>query len=161
MNGLCITPSPAWDRGNGLETRPRAKPPREEGCSPNLPALTGILTIHGGEEVRESISPTRKRVRSMTCEPRSPSAPLPAMSFLNLQTSGKFGSMESPDIIMLYLSTSYIYQPASEALPPHRSGPYLCRDDYSPSKQQARQLHSPNPTRISTPSLKAPHYRGL
>jgi hypothetical protein len=26
--------------------------PRGEGCSPNLPALTGTLTIYGGEEVR-------------------------------------------------------------------------------------------------------------
>jgi hypothetical protein len=27
------------DRGNGLETRPRAKP-SQRGCNPNLPALT-------------------------------------------------------------------------------------------------------------------------
>jgi hypothetical protein len=54
MNGLCITPSPTWDRGNGLETQPRAKPPREEGCSPNLPALAGTPALQGGEEVRGS-----------------------------------------------------------------------------------------------------------
>ena len=59
MNGLRITPSPIWDRGNGLETQPRAKPPREEGCSPNLPALTGTLTIHGGEEVSLLLAETK------------------------------------------------------------------------------------------------------
>jgi nicotinate phosphoribosyltransferase len=35
-----ITPSPERDRGNGSETRPRAKPPKKEGCSPNLPTPT-------------------------------------------------------------------------------------------------------------------------
>ena len=35
-----ITPSPERGRGNGPETRPRAKP-SQRGCSPNLPALTG------------------------------------------------------------------------------------------------------------------------
>jgi putative transposase len=32
-----ITPSPGRVRGNGPETRPRAKPPKEGECSPNLP----------------------------------------------------------------------------------------------------------------------------
>jgi hypothetical protein len=35
-----ITPSPERGRGNGPETRPRAKPPKEGGCSPNLPTLS-------------------------------------------------------------------------------------------------------------------------
>jgi putative transposase len=48
---ILITPSPAWDRGNGLETRPGIEPPRRN-VIPNLPALAGTLAIHGGEEVR-------------------------------------------------------------------------------------------------------------
>jgi hypothetical protein len=36
-----ITSSPERGRGNGLETRPRAQPPKEEGCSPNLPIQDG------------------------------------------------------------------------------------------------------------------------
>gem|GEM_PF-2315673 len=44
--------SPRGDRGNGPETRSRAKH-FKRGCSPNLPALEGrgTLALQGGEEV--------------------------------------------------------------------------------------------------------------
>ncbi len=48
---LLITPSPAMGRGNGPETRPRAKPLGEGDVAPNLPALAGTLALKGGEEV--------------------------------------------------------------------------------------------------------------
>ncbi len=40
---VLITPSPARDRGNGLETPPGAKPNRD--VAPNLPALTGTPVL--------------------------------------------------------------------------------------------------------------------
>jgi hypothetical protein len=52
INSLCITPSPERDRGNGPETRPGIKSPKRGDVIPNLPAITGTLTIHGEEEVR-------------------------------------------------------------------------------------------------------------
>jgi putative transposase len=52
---ILITPSPERDRGNGLETQPGIEPPRRD-VIPNLPALAGILAIHGGEEVSPSTS---------------------------------------------------------------------------------------------------------
>jgi putative transposase len=52
INGLCITPSPGRDRGNGPETRPGIKSPKRGDVIPNLPASTRTLAIHGGEEVR-------------------------------------------------------------------------------------------------------------
>jgi hypothetical protein len=54
INSLCITPSPERDRGNGPETRPGIEPSRRGNVIPNLPAITGTLTIHGGEEARFS-----------------------------------------------------------------------------------------------------------
>jgi putative transposase len=36
-----VTPSPERGRGNGPETRPRAKPSKKRGCSPNLPTQVG------------------------------------------------------------------------------------------------------------------------
>ena len=48
---ILITPSPAWDRGNGPETRPGIEPSERGDVIPNLPALAGTLAIHGGEEV--------------------------------------------------------------------------------------------------------------
>ena len=61
MNGLCITPSPAWDRGNGLETRPKAKPPKRGGMWPKPPRTNrnphhpwrGGGQIQGPREIRE------------------------------------------------------------------------------------------------------------
>jgi len=52
INNPRITPSPVWDRGNGPKTRPGIEPPRRGNVIPNLPAITGTITIHGGEEVR-------------------------------------------------------------------------------------------------------------
>jgi putative transposase len=44
-----ITPSPERGRGNGPETRPPAEPPKEGGCSPNLPTLSREEVVsHGG-----------------------------------------------------------------------------------------------------------------
>jgi hypothetical protein len=51
INGLLITPSPDWDRGNGLETRPGVEPSGRGDVAPNLPALAGTPAIQGGEEV--------------------------------------------------------------------------------------------------------------
>jgi hypothetical protein len=53
INGLCITPSPDWDRGNGLETQPGIEPSGRGDVVPNLPALAGTLALQGGEEVRK------------------------------------------------------------------------------------------------------------
>jgi hypothetical protein len=52
INGLLITPSPVWDRGNGPETRPGIEPSGRGDVIPNLPALAGTLALQGGEEVR-------------------------------------------------------------------------------------------------------------
>jgi hypothetical protein len=51
INSLLITSSPAWDRGNGLETQPRIKPSERGDVIPNLLAIARTLAIHGGEEV--------------------------------------------------------------------------------------------------------------
>jgi len=52
INSLCIAPSPERDRGNGPETRPGIEPSGRGDVVPNLPALAGTITIHGGEEAR-------------------------------------------------------------------------------------------------------------
>jgi hypothetical protein len=52
INSLLITSSPAWGRGNGLETQPGIKPSERGDVIPNLPAIARTLAIHGGEEVR-------------------------------------------------------------------------------------------------------------
>jgi putative transposase len=49
---ILITPSPAWDRGNGLETQPGIESPKRGDVIPNLPALAGTLALQGEEEVR-------------------------------------------------------------------------------------------------------------
>ena len=38
---ILITPSPVWDRGNGLETQPGIESPGRGDVIPNLPALAG------------------------------------------------------------------------------------------------------------------------
>jgi hypothetical protein len=58
INSLCITPSPDWDRGNGLETQPGIEPSGRGDVTPNLPALAGTPALQGGEEVRESTTRT-------------------------------------------------------------------------------------------------------
>jgi putative transposase len=52
MVGVPITPSPAWGRGNGPETRPGVEPSGRGDVTPNLPALAGTPALQGGEEVR-------------------------------------------------------------------------------------------------------------
>jgi len=52
INSLLITPSPTWDRGNGLETQPGIKPSERGGVIPNLPAIARTPAMNGGEEVR-------------------------------------------------------------------------------------------------------------
>ncbi len=42
---ILITPSPAWDRGNGLETQPGAEPSGRGDVAPNLPVLAGTLAF--------------------------------------------------------------------------------------------------------------------
>jgi len=42
---ILITPSPNWDRGNGLETQPVAESPKRGDVDPNLPAPAGTLTL--------------------------------------------------------------------------------------------------------------------
>ena len=42
---ILITPSPAWDRGNGLETQPGIESPKRGDVIPNLPALAGTLAL--------------------------------------------------------------------------------------------------------------------
>jgi putative transposase len=42
-HNILITPSPDWDRGNGLETQPGAKSPKRGDVAPNLPALAGTV----------------------------------------------------------------------------------------------------------------------
>jgi putative transposase len=42
---ILITPSPNWDRGNGLETQPGTEPSARGGVVPNLPALAGTLAL--------------------------------------------------------------------------------------------------------------------
>jgi putative transposase len=42
---ILITPSPTWDRGNGLETQPGIKPRKQRDVIPNLPALAGTLAL--------------------------------------------------------------------------------------------------------------------
>jgi hypothetical protein len=54
INSLCITPSPDWDRGNGLETQPGIELSGRGDVVPNLPALAGTLALQGGEEVSAS-----------------------------------------------------------------------------------------------------------
>ncbi len=54
---LLITPSPERGRGNGSETRPRAKPPARGHVAPNLPALGKTLALKGGEEVSSKHGP--------------------------------------------------------------------------------------------------------
>jgi len=51
INNLRITPSPAWDRGNGLRPQLEIEPPRRGYVIPNHPALARTLAIHDGEEV--------------------------------------------------------------------------------------------------------------
>jgi hypothetical protein len=53
INNPCITPSPVWDRGNGLETQPGIEPSERGNVIPNLPAIARNLAIHGGEEVSQ------------------------------------------------------------------------------------------------------------
>jgi hypothetical protein len=55
ISSLPIAPSPTWDRGNGLETQPGVEPSGRGDVTPNLPALARILTLQGGEEVRECV----------------------------------------------------------------------------------------------------------
>jgi hypothetical protein len=51
--GAHITPSPERSRGNGLETRPGAKPLEEGGVALNLPHPSrSPRPFKGGEEVR-------------------------------------------------------------------------------------------------------------
>jgi len=54
INSLPITSSPAWDRGNGLETQPRIKPSERGDVIPNLPTIARTPAIHGREEVRQN-----------------------------------------------------------------------------------------------------------
>jgi putative transposase len=42
---ILITPSPVWDRGNGLEAQPGVEPLGRGGVAPNLPALGGTLAL--------------------------------------------------------------------------------------------------------------------
>jgi hypothetical protein len=56
INDPHITPSPEGDRGNGPETRPGIESPKRGDVIPNLPALTGTLTIQGGEEVSSNLN---------------------------------------------------------------------------------------------------------
>ena len=42
---ILITPSPVWDRGNGLETQPGTEPSGRGDVVPNLPALAGTLAL--------------------------------------------------------------------------------------------------------------------
>ena len=42
---ILITPSPAWDRGNGLETRPGVEPSGRGNVIPNLPTLAGTPAL--------------------------------------------------------------------------------------------------------------------
>jgi len=42
---ILITPSPVWDRGNGLETQPGAEPSGRGDVAPSLPALAGTLAF--------------------------------------------------------------------------------------------------------------------
>jgi|GEM_PF-3505701 len=53
INDPRITPSPNWDRGNGLETQPGIEPPKGD-VVPNLPALARTLALQGGEEVSQA-----------------------------------------------------------------------------------------------------------
>jgi hypothetical protein len=52
IDGVSITPSPNWDRGNGPETWPGIEPSERGNVIPDLPALAGILALKGGDEVR-------------------------------------------------------------------------------------------------------------
>ncbi len=45
---LLITPSHEGGRGNGLETRPRAKSPKRGDVIPNLLTLAGTLALQDG-----------------------------------------------------------------------------------------------------------------
>ena len=45
INSLLITSSPAWGRGNGLETQPGVEPSGRGDVTPNLPALEGALAL--------------------------------------------------------------------------------------------------------------------
>jgi len=45
--GAHITPSPERGRGNGLETRPGAKPLEEGGVALDLPAPSGTPALQG------------------------------------------------------------------------------------------------------------------
>jgi hypothetical protein len=51
INSLLITSSPAWGRGNGLETQSGIKLSERGDVIPNLPAIARTPAIHGGEEV--------------------------------------------------------------------------------------------------------------
>jgi hypothetical protein len=42
---ILITPSPTWDRGNGLEAQPGIEPSGRGDVVPNLPVLAGTLTL--------------------------------------------------------------------------------------------------------------------
>jgi IS605 OrfB family transposase len=57
-----ITPSPGRGRGNGPETRPRAKPSKKRGCSPNLPTLSR----EGGQSFRTGfLAPQTSHTRNL------------------------------------------------------------------------------------------------
>jgi hypothetical protein len=43
IKSILITPSPSWDRGNGLETQPGIEPKRN--VIPNLPAIAGTFAL--------------------------------------------------------------------------------------------------------------------
>jgi len=45
IDGLRITPSSVWDRGNGLETRPGIEPSEKGNAILNLFALAGTLAL--------------------------------------------------------------------------------------------------------------------
>ena len=52
INDPRITPSPNWDRGNGLETQPGIEPPKGD-VVPNLPALARTLALQAGRRSAE------------------------------------------------------------------------------------------------------------
>jgi len=61
IDGLCITPSPVWDRGNGPEIRPGIEPSERGDVIQNLPELAGTpctLGRGGGQlNISEIIPP--------------------------------------------------------------------------------------------------------
>jgi hypothetical protein len=56
IDGVSITPSSVWDRGNGLETRPGIEPSERGNAIPDLPALAGTPCTLGLGGVQLNIS---------------------------------------------------------------------------------------------------------